>query len=136
MRIRKRYIWIAALCIYFIAVAYLCFMKTDEIPTLRPFLWGIPTDKLAHFLMFFPYPVLFYAAFQPFGRKKMFHFLVIMSALATGAGIALITEHIQGLLEYRSYDMIDFQADFLGMACSAFFVFLYILIRRVDIKNE
>ena len=121
--------WIALLCAYIIAIAYLCFMRPDDIPEIRPDLWGIPIDKIMHFIMFFPYPVLAYAAFRPDGRRRMIHLAVLAIILVTGTGVALGTEHIQGLIEYRGYDIKDFHADMLGMSCSAILAFMYILIK-------
>lgn len=127
MKISERHIWIALLCIYIAAIAYLCFMCPDDMPEIRPDLWGIPIDKVMHFIMFFPYPVLAYAAFRPAAGKRMVHLAVLVIILVTGAGVALGTEHIQGLIEYRGYDMKDFYADMIGMSCSALLTSLYIL---------
>ena len=136
MKFRKRYIWLVILFIYICSVAYLCFMKTDEIPTIDPFLWGIPVDKLAHFAMFFPYPFLAYAAFQPHDKRRYIHFIVLLIVVIVGAGLAVGTEQIQGMLEYRSYDIADYMADMIGMGSSAFIIALYILSRKLDITNE
>lgn len=136
MKFRKRYIWLVILFIYICSVAYLCFMKPDEIPTIDPFLWGIPIDKLAHFAMFFPYPFLAYAAFQPHDKRRYIHFIVLLIVVIVGAGLAVGTEQIQGMLEYRSYDIADYMADMIGMGSSAFIIALYVLFRKLDITNE
>lgn len=136
MKIRKRYIWLVILFIYICSVAYLCFMKPDDIPTIDPYLWGIPVDKIAHFAMFFPYPFLAYAAFQPHGRRRYVHFIVLLILVIVGAGLAVGTEHIQGMLEYRSYDIADYMADMIGIGSSAFIIALYVLFRKLDITNE
>ena len=129
MKISERHIWIALLCTYIIAIAYLCFMRPDDMPEIRPDLWGIPIDKIMHFIMFFPFPILAYAAFRPAGKNRMIHLAVLAIILVTGTGVALGTEHIQGLIEYRGYDIKDFHADMLGMSCSAILAFMYILIK-------
>lgn len=136
MKIRKRYIWLVILFIYICSVAYLCFMKPDDIPTIDPYLWGIPVDKIAHFAMFFPYPFLAYAAFQPHGRRRYVHFIVLLIVVIVGAGLAVGTEQIQGMLEYRSYDIADYMADMIGIGSSAFIIALYVLFRKFDITNE
>ena len=136
MKFRKRYIWLVILFIYICSVAYLCFMKPDEMPTIDPFLWGIPIDKLAHFAMFFPYPFLAYAAFQPHDKRRYIHFIVLLIVVIVGAGLAVGTEQIQGMLEYRSYDIADYMADMIGMGSSAFIIALYVLFRKLDITNE
>jgi len=136
MKIRKRYIWLVILFIYICSVAYLCFMKPDDIPTIDPYLWGIPVDKIAHFAMFFPYPFLAYAAFQPDGRRRYVHFIVLLIVVIVGAGLAVGTEQIQGMLEYRSYDIADYMADMIGIGSSAFIIALYVLFRKLDTTNE
>ena len=136
MKFRKRYIWLVILFIYICSVAYICFMKPDEMPTIDPFLWGIPIDKLAHFAMFFPYPFLAYAAFQPHDKRRYIHFIVLLIVVIVGAGLAVGTEQIQGMLEYRSYDIADYMADMIGMGSSAFIIALYVLFRKLDITNE
>lgn len=136
MKIRKRYIWLVILFIYICSVAYLCFMKPDDIPTIDPYLWGIPVDKIAHFAMFFPYPFLAYAAFQPHGRRRYVHFIVLLIVVIVGAGLAVGTEQIQGMLKYRSYDIADYMADMIGIGSSAFIIALYVLFRKLDITNE
>jgi len=111
-------------------------MKPDDIPTIDPYLWGIPVDKIAHFAMFFPYPFLAYAAFQPHGRRRYVHFIVLLIVVIVGAGLAVGTEQIQGMLEYRSYDIADYMADMIGIGSSAFIIALYVLFRKLDITNE
>ena len=130
MKISGRHMWIALLCAYIIVITYLCFMRPDDIPEIRPDLWGIPIDKVMHFIMFFPYPALAYAAFRPACEKIMVHLAVLLIIMVTGAGVALGTEHIQGLIEYRGYEILDFYADMLGMSCSAILTFVYILIMK------
>ena len=129
MNIYGRHTWIALLCIYIAAVAYLCFMHPDKMPEISLDLWCIPIDKIMHFIMFFPFPVLAYAAFRPAGKKRMIHLAVLAIILVTGTGVALVTEHIQGLIGYRGNDIKDFYADMLGMSCSAILAFIYILIK-------
>ncbi len=130
MRIRKRYIWTASLCLYLAAVAYLCFMKFESMPDIRPDLWGIPIDKVAHFLMFMPYPVVAYGAFRGKERKLSRDLAVLTIAFVTGIGLAMGTEQIQGQLEYRSYDMKDLLADLTGMSFSTAVIFIYIMITK------
>lgn len=130
MDFRKRNIWITAFCVYLAAVLYLCFMKPDSLPELRPDLWGIPLDKLAHFLMFFPFPLLSYIAFRPRQGGKWRSVAVLAVLYITGIGFAFGTEQLQGLSEYRSNDPYDFLADIIGMTASAIFTFGLILIMK------
>ncbi len=128
MRIRKRYIWPILFIAYIAAVAYLCFMKPDDIPQMRPDIFGIPIDKVMHFLMFFPYPVVAYGVFRGREKRLWTDILAISLAFITGAGLAMGTEYVQGLLEYRSYDINDFKADMAGIGLSSAAILIYILI--------
>ncbi len=130
MKRHTKIIWAALLIVYMAAVAYLCFMKPDDMPEIRPDLWGIPIDKVVHFAMFFPFPALAYATFMPAGHRKFRHLLVLAVVSFAGVGLAMGTEHLQGLSEYRSYEIKDFYADALGMGCSAILTAVYILTKK------
>ncbi len=127
---RKRYVWGALLCIYIALVAYVCFTQPDNVPELRPDLWGIPIDKVMHFIMFLPYPVVAYGAFRPESEDLLFHLGIILVIFATGAGLAIGTEQLQRFSEYRTYEIADFYADMAGMSCSALLILIYILITK------
>lgn len=128
----KKKIWTATLCIYVMTVAYLCFMQPEDIPQIRQDLWGIPIDKVAHFLMFFPFPILAYASFRPTRKRRQSHLLVLLAVMVTGAVLAIGTELIQGLSEYRSYEISDFYADMLGIACSSIITAAYIMTFKTE----
>ena len=57
---KRKILFISAFCIYLAAVFFLCLMKPDDLPQTELMLFGLPADKVAHFLMFFPFPVLGY----------------------------------------------------------------------------
>ena len=133
MKIRKRYIALILFCIYMVAVALVCFMRPESIPEMRPDLFDIPIDKVVHFIMFFPYPILAYKAFRPEGKSKWIHLVILVIIFITGIGLAMGTEKIQGMSEYRSFEMEDFYADVLGMEISALLTAIYIF---VDNKQE
>lgn len=130
MNIRNKTIWITVFCVYFAAVLYLCFLKPDSLPEIRPDLWGIPLDKLAHFLMFFPYPLLSFLAFRPQQGGTWRSIAVLAVLYLTGIGFAFGTEQLQGLSEYRSNDPYDFLADIIGMTASAILTLCLILIMK------
>ena len=110
--------------LYLCAIAFLCFMHVDKLPEVQKFILGIPTDKVAHFLMFLPFPILAYLAYDHLTNTLG---PAILSALATfvlGALLAYGTEYIQGKLPYRSMDIADFKADALALVLSCIFVFI------------
>ena len=51
------------LILYVIAVGILCFSRFNTGIDLSSTWFGIPKDKVVHFTMFLPYPILMYAAF-------------------------------------------------------------------------
>lgn len=110
--------------LYLAAVAFLCFMHVDKLPDVQKFIFGIPTDKIAHFLMFLPFPILAYLAYDHLTNKLSHAFLFALATLIVGLLLAYGTEYIQGKLPYRSMDIRDFKADALAIALSTAAVFI------------
>jgi VanZ family protein len=110
--------------VYLAAIAFLCFMHADKIPDMQKTLFGIPTDKVAHFLMFLPFPILTFLAFDHVTNKVWSAVLFAVLTFAVGAAIAWGTEYIQGMLPYRSRDVADFRADLLALGISTLGVFI------------
>lgn len=98
-------------CIYLASVLFLCFGRfqgNDDIPKL---ILGIPTDKIVHFLLFLPFPVLMTAAFTGSKPWKTLCF-AIMAAIAS----ALAIELLQGIVtDYRSTEILDLAANLCGI---------------------
>lgn len=102
------------LILYIIAVAILCFGRFNGGVDMSSELFGIPKDKIAHFAMFLPYPILMYLAFYRPGSKVRL-VLFLTAVIIAGGILAGATELIQGMLQYRSADITDFRADCLGI---------------------
>lgn len=117
--------------IYLAAVAYLCLGHFSSIPKVPRMIWGIPTDKWAHFVMFFPFPVLFYWAFNWKTKKWWQSVLLTAGILGIGAFVASGTEMLQGLTTYRTKDILDFHADFIAMCISSAIVLVIELIKTI-----
>ena len=115
--------------LYLAALAFLCFMHADKLPDMQKTLLGIPTDKVAHFLMFLPFPILAFLAYDHATNKFWSALLFAVLTMAVGAGIAWGTEYIQGMLPYRTRDMADLRADLLALGISTLGVFI------IDISN-
>ena len=129
---RRQLIWARILfVVYLAAVAFLCFGKfsgTKEVPME---LWGIPTDKIVHFLMFFPFPYLACLAFGGSLRKPWQAILWTVIAFLPGCAYAAGTEWIQTKLPYRSGDPADFHADALALLiCSVIVLILFLVKKR------
>lgn len=91
-------------------------MKPDSLPSIEKNFFGIPMDKMAHFLMFIPYPILAVAVFYRREKTAGNALIVFSGAAATGLMLAYATEIIQAHIGYRSYDIHDFAADASGLA--------------------
>ncbi|MBR4809026.1 MAG: VanZ family protein [Bacteroidales bacterium] len=110
--------------LYLVAVAVLCFAKFSSLPTVPGKFLGMDADKVVHFLMFFPFPLLAYLSF-PLERKGIFVTVcIIVLIFAVGCCLAGVTEYVQGRLPYRTMDIADFRADMLGMLSASVITFL------------
>ena len=134
MKLKIRHISFIILCIYIAAVAVLCFMRTDSLPSVDMYFLGIPMDKIVHFLMFAPFPVLAYMTFWPAKAGKAGKMGVLMVIIAVGAGLAKATERIQSMLGYRSGDPMDFMSDMTGILTGALMIAAYILFKKENRK--
>ena len=116
--------------VYLAAVAFLCFGKFSSTKEVPMELWGIPTDKVVHFLMFFPFPLLACLAFGGYRGKPGHTVLKTALAFLAGCAFAAGTEWVQTRLPYRSGDPVDFQADALALLLSSVIVLLLVLVKH------
>lgn len=126
----ERFLPKVLLVLYFIAVGILCFCRFDGGVDLPAFIFGIPQDKVAHFLMFLPYPILTTLALhspkgQPKGLILFLLWIVIAGTLIAGA-----TELVQGMTAYRSADINDFRADCIGIFTGSVITLVYGAVSR------
>ena len=122
----KRVISLTIFTVYLAAVAYLCFAKPEAVPHLPEYWFCLPADKLGHFLMFLPFPFLGYMAFSHEEMDSRRKTILLACLLAAGAAIAVATEQVQALLQYRTADIDDLMADAIGIFCGGVATFLYI----------
>ena len=90
-------------CLYLTTVALLCFLHGDNVPSITGKWFGLPADKVAHFLMFFPFPVLGYCMMWKKGRRIWLDLLIVASTLIMGTGLAFLTEHLQEFVFDRRF---------------------------------
>lgn len=128
-RIRKR-IYIAAFAIYLAGVFVLCFIKGDRLPEVENFIFGLPADKVAHFVMFLPFPILASLAFISKDQGILRNLSVLIILTITGLGIAYGTEVIQAQTGYRAYEIGDFMADAAGICIGGMATAAYIIIQN------
>lgn len=116
--------------IYLAAVAYLLFGKFDNLSSMPRAIWGIPSDKLVHFAMFFPFPVLSYFC-ADWGTRNVWGSVLMAAGIFTlGCLIAMGSELGQSLTSYRYADIQDFQADALALSISAMLAFFIDIFRK------
>ena len=94
--------------LYVAGVLFLCFGHFDNTPSIPTSFLGIPTDKIAHFTMFFPFPILAFFAFDRFTETVKSTLLFVGITFIVGLLLAFATEWGQAhLTEYRSGDPLD-----------------------------
>lgn len=131
---KRRIIQKLVLLLYLAAVCWLCFGRFDSLPQISRTIFGIPTDKLVHFAMFFPLPILIYWAFNWKTGKVWKSLLLVASLICLGIMVSMGTELIQGLSTYRSRDILDMAADSISVCISSLIVLLIELYK--DIKHS
>lgn len=135
MKISRRHIAFIVFCLYLASVAVLCFADPADMNTESFSIFGIEADKVAHFLMFLPYPVLAYLTFENSDSGKARAIICLATITLTGTAVAIGTEYLQGMTEYRSYDIKDFAADCAGLLSGSLIILTYILLKKTD-RNE
>ena len=110
--------------IYIFAVMYLCFAHFNNLPDAPRTIFGIQTDKIAHFIMFFPFPILGFYAYDRLTKTPLQAFAAVITIFSTGGVFAGITEIVQGAMPYRTQDIHDFHADLLALGIAAVIVFV------------
>ena len=116
--------------LYLIAVAVLCFGKFESSQDVPLELWGLPMDKVVHFLMFFPFPLLACLAFGGYRGTPGQAVLKTAAGFLAGCAFAAGTEWVQTRLPYRSGDPVDFKADFLALAACSVIILVIILLKH------
>lgn len=137
---KRRILFITAFLLYMAAVLYLCLAKPEDLPQTELYLFGIPLDKAAHFLMFLPFPILAYSTLWKRDRKAWTDIAILIIVLGIGVGLAFLTEHLQALTQYRSSDIKDIYADMTGLASGSIIVLTNIIFKsgrsRKQTDNE
>lgn len=116
--------------LYVAAVLFLCFGHFEQTPSIEWSLLGIPSDKVVHFCMFFPFPILAFLAFDRYTETVRSTLLFSGITLLVGLLLAGGTEWGQAhLTDYRSGDPLDLLADGLALVLSTLLV-IYLDIRK------
>lgn len=117
--------------LYIIALAILCFGHFGNLPQIHSKILGLEQDKVFHFLMFLPFPLLSYFALgkSPSGPWKALG--IVLLIFLAGCLIAAATEIGQGFLPYRTPDSKDFLADASAIALGSLTVFILMLVTGI-----
>lgn len=127
---RTRIIFRVSFCLYIAAVAFLCFAKPDDLPQMPQFWFGLPADKVGHFLMFVPFTPLAFMAFSQTDLSFARHLIILAAIMAAGFGVAVGTELIQAQSAYRSAEAKDILADCTGLLSGGICVTAYLTLQR------
>jgi hypothetical protein len=116
--------------LYVAGVLFLCFGHFEQTPSIEWSLFGIPNDKVVHFCMFFPFPILAFLAFDRYTESVRSTLLFSGITLLVGILLAAGTEWGQAhLTDYRSGDPMDLLADGLALVLSTLLV-IFLDIRK------
>ena len=88
-------------------------IKTDQIG-VPSFIFGIAIDKVVHFTLFFPYPLLIWLAFNEY-FIKVFKNLTILIIGISGFVLAFVAEYMQSFNPYRNFDLYDILANIIAI---------------------
>lgn len=117
--------------LYLAAVLVLCFGQFKDAPSIPWTLLGIPSDKLVHFCMFFPFPILAFLAFDKYTETPRSTFLFSGITFLVGVALAFGTEWGQAhLTTYRSGDPLDWVADISALFISTLIVIIWDLLKQ------
>ena len=109
--------------LYVAAVLFLCFGRFENTPSVEWNLFGIPNDKVAHFCMFFPFPILAFLGFDKYTDTVRSTLLFTGITFVVGVLLAIGTEWGQAhLTDWRSGDPWDLVADISALTISTLLV--------------
>ena len=117
--------------LYIAGVLFLCFGHFDTAPDIPTSFLGIPMDKVVHFTMFFPFPILAFLAFDKYTETPRATFLFSGITWVLGMLLALGTEWGQAhLTTWRSGDPLDLAADALALTLGTLLVIIWDLSKQ------
>lgn len=118
-----------AFLVYFGMVLYVCFGHFDDLPDMSQPIWGIPQDKIIHFILFFPFPIIAALALDLRPARYGKAFLEAFLLLVCGLAIAAATEIGQGFTDYRDPSVWDWVADISALVSSSLIVLIVLLFK-------
>jgi len=111
--------------IYIALVFFFCLYSFGDTGiNLSEYIFGIRADRVAHFIMFFPYPISAWLALKGSLRKLFPEFPQII-VLLSGFGLAFIAETLQKLNPARESDLFDLAANFIAIISGTVVIFVF-----------
>lgn len=107
-----KYFFRTLFVLYIILLFFFSLYSFQSFPVnLSTNFWGVGADKIAHFIMFFPFP---FSAWFAFGGqiKKIAKSFAYSALLITGIVVASVTETLQYLIPGRDSDWLDLVANY------------------------
>lgn len=124
MSTRLRITFRVLLALYLLLLVVLCFGHFKPSPDIPKVIFGLPVDKVVHFCMFLPFPLLVFLALDKYTTKPWHSVVFALGVFLLGCILAAATELGQGLTAWRSADAKDFRADAIALAISSLVVFI------------
>ncbi len=125
-----RLIFRILLAMYLCCLLALCFWNFQSLPDVQKSFFGIPTDKIVHFCMFLPFPILLFCAYDNLTTKPWQSAVFSVGTFLIGCLLAAGTEIGQSMTTYRTGDPNDFRADALALAISSIIVLI------IDLRKQ
>jgi VanZ family protein len=118
----SQYIFIVLFFTYVLLVLFFSLWTFESTPIdLSKYILFIRADHAAHFVMFFPYPISAWLAFEPslrrIGKKHP-----LLTIFISGLVLAAVAELLQNLNPARDFDMMDMVANFSSIILSTILV--------------
>lgn len=111
--------------IYIALVFFFCLYSFGDTGiNLTEYIFGIRVDRIAHFIMFFPYPISAWLALKA-SLRKLFPGFPQTMVLLSGLGLAFVAETLQKLNPARESDMFDLAANFTAIASGTLVIFIF-----------
>ncbi len=127
---RRDHIFLILFLIYLGLVLWCCFGNFSDMPDVQKEMFGIPTDKVVHFIMFLPFVFLGYMSFASRPKKRIQSILLVLASLAGGVLMAVATEIGQSLTSYRTGAAFDFVADGTGLLVATVFTLILVFFKK------
>ena len=116
--------------LYLAAVIWICVYHFRDLSRFPHSIWGLHTDKLVHFALFFPFPIFAYLSYDKTRYNTGSSILFILATFILGFIVAGATEYVQRFLPYRTADETDMRADLIAIGAGCLLVLI------ADLRNN